>query len=273
MLILAATPIGNIEDASPRLRRVLAEADAVFAEDTRHARKLLTRLEIDRPTASFHDHSGESGLHGIGKLLDEGRTVVYISDAGMPGINDPGYELVRLARDRDAEVDVIPGPCAAINALVLSGLPTHHFCFLGFFPTTVEKRAAMIERLRLLNMTAVFFEGPSRIVHALEWLSETIPQTQIAVCRELTKRHQQVLCGTPGEVREALEMVKGEFCLVIGPVRESSNNADIGSRYKALLDRGESPTRAVKQLSKELRLPKREVYAMVHDIYKNDDSS
>jgi len=272
VLILAATPIGNSEDASPRLRRTLQQADRVFAEDTRKARKLFARLDIDRPVHSFHDHSGQAELDKIAALLQEGSTLVYISDAGMPGINDPGYELVRLARAHDIEVDVIPGPCAAVNALVLSGLPTHAYCFLGFFPTTPQKRAQMLERLRRLDMTAVFFEGVSRILASLDWLAEQIPNTEIAVCREMTKLHQQVLRGAPAQVRAGLEMVKGEFVLVIAPIREAPIETDMATRYEKLLAEGETPARAIKAMARELRLPKREIYARIHNDGENASS-
>lgn len=265
MLILAATPIGNIEDASPRLVRVLRESDLVFAEDTRRAGKLFEYLKVDRTARSFHDHSGEAGLERIAGELTAGKSVVYISDAGMPGINDPGYELVQLARRLDVDVDVIPGPSAVINALVLSGLPTHQFCFMGFFPVGPEKRRTMLDRLQQIALTAVFFEGPSRIESALAFLEEHIPTTPVAVCRELTKIHQQVIQGTPAEVRAKLEMVKGEFCLVVAPIEERQGTSPL-ERYQQLLDAGNPPARAVKQLSKELRLPKREVYALVHGL-------
>jgi len=259
MLILAATPIGNVADASPRLQQVLREADTVFAEDTRHAARLLQRLGIDRSTRAFHDHSEAHVLDRIGQTLTAGKTVVYISDAGMPGINDPGYELVRLARERDVPVDVVPGPSAVINALVLSGLPSHEFCFLGFFPTTPVKRARMLDRLEAMQMTAVFFEGPSRIVSALEWLTAHAPDTEIAVCREMTKLHQEVLTGTPASVAKALEMVKGEFCLVIGPVARSGDTDDLEGRFEALLAQGERPSKAIRLLAKETGLSKRAI--------------
>jgi len=270
VLILAATPIGNTEDASPRLQRMLREARHIFAEDTRHAAKLLARLGIDRPTSAFHDHSERSVLDRIGRLLEAGDTLLYISDAGMPGINDPGFELVRLARALDVAVDVIPGPCAPVNALVLSGLPCHEFCFLGFFPTTTVKRVQMIDRLRGLAMTAVFFEGPSRIAHSLAFLAEHVPEAEIAVCREMTKLHQEVLRGTPAHVIEALEMIKGELCLVIGPLEEDVVEVDPRERYARLIERGEKPSRAVKIVAAELGLPKREAYARIHGTEEDE---
>lgn len=263
MLILAATPIGNLEDASPRLKRVLEEADHLYTEDTRQSGKLLKHLEINRRLSSFHEHSGPAILQRIGRQLDEGETVAYISDAGMPGVSDPGFELVRLAQEKDVAVDVIPGPSAVINALVLSGLPNHAFCFLGFFPSTKEQRKAMLSRLEQIAMTAVFFEGPSRIEHSLGFLQEAAPQVQVAVCREMTKLHQEVLRGTPEEVLQSLETVKGEFALVIGPVEKVADQRDPKTLYLELLEEGHAPTAAVKLLAKDLKMPKREIYKMV----------
>ena len=264
MLILAATPIGNLEDVSQRLKDILASADSVFAEDTRHSRKLLAHLGISRRLRSFHEFSGDGDRNRIAELLKKNHDVVYISDAGMPGISDPGHDLVRLALDLGVDVDVIPGPCAVINALVLSGLPSHAFCFLGFFPTTREKRAAIVEKLVQLQMTAIFFEAPSRIEHTLAFLDEVLNATDIAVCRELTKIHQQVLRGKPRVVGEALKTLKGEFVLVIGPVEIAAEIPDLPGRYQQLLAAGHTPARAIKMLAGEARLPKREVYRLIH---------
>ncbi len=259
MLILAATPIGNLEDASPRLARALAEADFVFAEDTRQTRKLLNRLGLDRPLHSFHEHSQAPALAGIGELLAQGRRVVYVSDAGSPGVSDPGYELTRLALSQGAPVDVIPGPSAVIVALLLSGLPCHEFCFLGFFPVKPERRRATLERLALLSMTAVFFEAPTRIESALDFLAEAAPQTPIAVCREMTKLHQETLRGKPAEVRAALKTVKGEFTLAIGPLTKVEPKALLSDRYRTLRAQGLSHGGAVKQLAQEHRRSKRDI--------------
>ena len=264
MLVLAATPIGNLGDASPRLAQTIAAADWVFAEDTRQSQKLLHHLGIDKPLHAFHEHSGADALNGIRHLLTDDKNVVYISDAGMPGINDPGFELVRLAQSLGVSVDVIPGPSAVINALVLSGLPCHEFCFLGFFPHKSEKQKLLLNKLVALQMTAVFFEGPSRILATLAFLKEQLPQTPVALCREMTKVHQQVLQGKPEEVLSALTVTKGEFTLIIGAVTQVRKPIKIPQRYAELLDQGMLPSRATKQVAQEFRMPKREVYRLVH---------
>ncbi len=263
MLILAATPIGNLEDISFRLKRTLQEAENLYAEDTRQSGKLLKHLEIERKISSFHEHSPPAVLSQISRKLEAGETVAYISDAGMPGISDPGFELVRVAQNLDVEIDVIPGPSAVVNALILSGLPNHAFCFLGFFPTTLEKRKAMIDRLAVLDMTAVFFEGPTRIEKTLSFLNSACPETPVAICREMTKLHQEVLRGRPQEVLERLTS-RGEFALVIGPIVRNEKAADPIARYGELLEEGHPPTAAVKILAREMKIPKREVYKIVN---------
>lgn len=260
MLILAATPIGNLEDGSPRLKRVLEEADRVFAEDTRHSRKLLQHWGIGRGLEAFHEHSDGRAVGHVRACLQRGETIVYISDAGMPGISDPGYELVRMAYELGVEVDVIPGPSAVINALVLSGLPSHQFSFLGFFPVKEEARIKMLARLAELAMTTLFFESPNRIREVLTLVDQTYPNLQVALCRELTKRHQEVLRGTAAEVLSAMAMDKGEMVLVFAPVEEEPQDFDLESRYRALLEEGHSPSQSVKQLAKSLRVSKRELY-------------
>ncbi len=263
MLILAATPIGNLDDSSHRLREALLKADHIFVEDTRRASILFKHLGVHGKPRSFHEHSPASVLAHIGGLLQQGRAVVYISDAGMPGINDPGYELVRLAIEQDVEIDVLPGPCAAINALVLSGLPAHEFCFLGFFPAKTEKRKSLLNKLARIGMTTIFFEAPSRIRHTLSFLNSSLPEIPIALCREMTKRHQQILRGTPKQVAEMLQVAKGELVLVVGPVSQLSEQPDIRERYQALLAEGNSPAQSAKILAAEYRMPKREVYRLV----------
>lgn len=259
MLILAATPIGNLQDISPRLARTLERARHIYAEDTRHSQKLLNHLGLSRRLESFHEHSPKETLQRIGALLQRGDSVVYLTDAGMPGVSDPGYELVRLAHRLDMAVDVLPGPSAVMNALVLSGLPCHEFCFLGFFPEKPGRARALLERLSVLRMTTIFFEAPSRISFTLALLQNHLPGVQIALCREMTKVHQQVLRGNPGEVAAALSAAKGEMALVIGPVLQAPAKIDIQSRYLQLLAEGQSPSRSVRSLAREHRLSKREI--------------
>lgn len=269
MLILAATPIGNLGDCSQRLLHALGEADFVYAEDTRHARKLLTHFGIKRSLHSYHDHSPPGVQNHIQRLLEEGRSVVYISDAGTPLVNDPGFELVQMAIKAGITVDHLPGPAAPINALVLSGIPSHEFCFLGFFPTKKSKQEALLKRLPALAMTTMFFEAPSRIRRTLTFLNLHLPNTTMALCRELTKRHQQVLRGTPAEVLAGLEVEKGEIVLVLAPVHEQASPFTLEEREEMLRKEGVKPNQIAKILSNEFKKPKREIY---QQLLKNTPS-
>ena len=261
LLTLAATPIGNLDDCSTRLRLQLASADLVYAEDTRHARKLLSHLAITKRLRSFHDHSPPSVLQQIGGFLEAGKHILYISDAGTPVLNDPGYELVQLAIRLNVEVDHLPGPCAAINALVLSGLPADAFCFLGFFPSKPSKKEALLQQLPQLNMTAIFFESPQRIRHTLSFLEERLGKVPMALCRELTKRHQQILRGTAKEINSALKVEKGEMVLVIGKADQVGHSLTLEEREVQLRESGMKPNQIAKALAGEFRIPKREIYA------------
>lgn len=263
-LILAGTPIGNLSDASPRLGECLARAHAVFAEDTRKTRKLLTHFQISRPLQSFHEHSGPGTRDRIERHLRHGETVLFVSDAGMPGVSDPGYELVTLALNAGAEVDVVPGPCAVINALLLSGLPTHAFAFLGFFPRTQSGRESLLNRLPKLNMTTVHFESPQRIRSTVEMLCHTIPQTPIAVCREMTKLHQQTLRGLPHDLCHQLKSPKGEFVLVIAPVKQLGPGKGLQQQFDEMLRNGMSQRQAIKRLSQDCGLKKRDLLQQIH---------
>lgn len=258
-LILGATPIGNLQDVSRRLADAIASADTIFAEDTRHTQKLLNHLGIKRTMQSFHEHSPSTKLDDVADLLDQGQTLLYLSDAGTPGISDPGFELVRLAYAQHAQVDALPGPSAILVALVLSGLPTDRFAFLGFFPRKHAQRLKLLESLPLLGMTTIHFESPQRIIHTLDFLNETIPRTSIALCRELTKIHQEVLRGTPGQVRQSLTTTKGEMVLVIDAVTQLHARTDLSQTYQQLIASGATHNQAVKTLSQQFGLSKREI--------------
>jgi 16S rRNA (cytidine1402-2'-O)-methyltransferase len=218
-LIIVATPIGNLEDLSPRAARALTEADLVASEDTRRTGRLLAHLGLKRPLISLHEHNERQRLPHLLAWLREGHRIALVSDAGTPLLSDPGYLLVREAIREDIEVDAIPGPSAVIDALVLSGLPPHPYTFGGFPPPKTGKRRRFFERFRALEHTLVFFESPHRLLASLADLQETLGNRSVAVCRELTKLHQEVLRGDLQQVRAALERrsaLKGEFTLVVG---------------------------------------------------------
>lgn len=224
MLWLAATPIGNLGDASPRLREALASADAIAAEDTRHTAQLLRLLEIEtRPELiALHDHNERDRADMIVQRA-ESEEILLVSDAGMPTVSDPGFRVVQLAAERGVTVSAIPGPSAVITALAVAGLPTDRFTFEGFLPRKAGDRARTLRELATERRTLVFFEAPSRIADSLAALAEAFgPDRSAAVCRELTKLHEEVKRGTLAELTKwAAEGVRGEIVLVVAGAPES----------------------------------------------------
>lgn len=215
-LILVPTPIGNLGDLTDRAKEALAQADLVACEDTRRTGKLLAHLELDKPLLRFDDHSGAGAFERLGLELTSSRTVAYCSDAGMPGINDPGFEIARAARAAGAKVTVLPGASAVLLAVVASGLPTHAFSFWGYLPNRGEPRRTMLKRLGTEEETVVVFETPHRIHETLADLNALLPDREIALGRELTKLHETWYRGTPAQVIAELGREdRGEMVLVL----------------------------------------------------------
>jgi 16S rRNA (cytidine1402-2'-O)-methyltransferase len=217
-LYLVATPIGNVEDLSPRAQRILGAVDLIAAEDTRHTQGLLTRFAIRRPLVSYHDHNKDGRTPEVIRKLLDGASVAIVSDAGSPGISDPAFTLVRAAVEAGVPVVPIPGPSSALCALEISGLPTDRFAFEGFLPRRASRRRRRIEELRADPRTLIFFESPHRLKHALRDLSETLGERPASLSRELTKKFEETRRGT---LRALLEWVeaetpRGEFVLVVG---------------------------------------------------------
>ena len=217
-LVLVATPIGNLEDVSARALRVLREADLVAAEDTRHTRKLLSHYGIPAQVVSLHEHNERARAASLIERVLAGQGVALVTDAGSPGIADPGYPVVRAAVAAGVRVESIPGPSAVITALQVSGLPTDAFLFAGFLPPKGAARRRRLEELSAQRETVVVFESPHRIDKCLEDLEAVWGERPIALARELTKLHEQVLRGSAREVRAALraDWKRGEMVLVLG---------------------------------------------------------
>ena len=221
-LIVVATPIGNLEDLSSRTAQVLREVDLVACEDTRRTGRLLAHLGIKRPLVSLHEHNERQRLPRLIAAMQDGQRVALASDAGTPLLSDPGFVLVREAIREGIEIDAIPGPSAVIDALILSGLPPHPFTFAGFPPPKKGKRRRFFERFEALDHTLVFFESPHRLLASLDDLREVLGNRPVAIGRELTKLHQEILRGDLQEVRQQLSerpALKGEFTLVVGAER------------------------------------------------------
>lgn len=218
MLYLVTTPIGNLEDMTARAIRVLKEVDLIAAEDTRNSRKLLTHFDIHTPMTSYHNNNRFDKGRELTEKLIAGVNIAVITDAGMPGISDPGEELVRMALEAGVEVTAVPGACACVTALTMSGLPTRRFCFEAFLPTEKKERAEILAELARETRTIVLYEAPHRLAKTLAELAEAIdPQRQVRVLRELTKKHEDRYCGTLTEAAAYYteNEPKGECVIVI----------------------------------------------------------
>lgn len=219
-LSIVATPIGNLEDITLRALRTLKEADLVLCEDTRVTKKLLSHFGITTQTLSYHEHSGDAKLQKIFGMLGEGRHVAFVTDAGTPGVSDPGGKLVHMARERfgdDVKIEAIPGPSALAAALSVAGLRSQQFVFYAFLPHKKGRETAL-RTIALDPRAAVFFESTHRILKAVESLTALMPERRIAVCKELSKTFEAVFVGTPARVLEQLKQPgkdRGEFVVVV----------------------------------------------------------
>jgi 16S rRNA (cytidine1402-2'-O)-methyltransferase len=222
-LYLVGTPIGNVEDLSPRARKILGAVDLIAAEDTRHTRALLSRFDIHQPLVSYHDHNKESRTPELIARLREGASVAIVSDAGSPGISDPAFTLVRAAVSAEAPVVPIPGPSSALCALEVSGLPTDRFAFEGFLPRRSGRRRGRIEELRGEPRTIIFFESPHRLKAAIRDLLDVLGDRPASISRELTKKFEETRRGTLASLLEWVEAKppRGEFVLVVAGSRRA----------------------------------------------------
>ena len=273
-LYICPTPIGNLEDITYRTLRVLNEVDLIAAEDTRHSVKLLNHFEISKPLTSYFEHNKDSkGIYLINKLL-EGENIALISDAGMPGISDPGEDLIKLAIENNIEVDVLPGATAFVVALVGSGMNTHKFAFEGFLDRDKKLRRNRLEELKEEERTMIFYESPHRLKDTLKDMLKILGNREISVNRELTKKYQEV-------IREDIETVinifnekdvKGEFVLIVDGFKGEKTLANDYSNLneteyvEALLENGMSKKDAIKVVCKERKLKKDVVYKQVLDL-------
>ncbi len=275
ILYIVATPIGNLEDITLRALRILKEVDLIAAEDTRHTRKLLAKYDIHTPLTSYHDHNKEEKAPVLVARLLEGRHIALVSDAGTPGISDPGYFLINLALDQKITVTPVPGPVAAIAALSISGLPTDSFVFEGFLPS---KHTARMKRLRELlpeQRTIILYEAPHRIIPALRDMRETLGDRRAVVTRELTKMHEEAVRGPLSVVIKHFETrsIKGEFTIILNGASPGSSRQDIDpAEYlkNLMLHQGLSKKEAVATTAKDLGIPKKIVYETSLKIQQED---
>lgn len=272
MLILAGAPIGRAEDASPRLREALGNADVIAAEDTRRLKRLVADLgvTVTGRVVSYYDANESRRAEELVEALTQGETVLVITDAGMPGVSDPGYRLTRLAVEAGVPVTVLPGPSAVTTALVVSGLPSDRFCFEGFPPRKPGERAKRFASLADEERTMVFFEAPHRLRACLEAMVAAFgAQREAAVCRELTKTYEEVRRGTLAELAAwAAGEVKGEITLVVAGRERDAAPADMAELVDEVARReasGMSRKHAIVEVAKSAGIPKRELYDAVHN--------
>ena len=267
MLYLVPTPIGNLGDISIRCRETLEQADFIAAEDTRVTLKLLNHLGIKKSLVSYYEHNKAAKGNVILDRILAGETCALVSDAGSPAISDPGEDLVKQCAEAGVTVCAIPGPCAVITALSISGQSTGRFCFEGFLSTAKKSRREHLEDLVNETRTMIFYEAPHKLLSTLEDMAEVFGGDRpISLCRELTKLHEEVVRTTLADaiIKYKEQPPKGEFVLVIAgapeQVKETATADDAAARVKALMDTGISRQDAIKQTAKELNLPKNAVY-------------
>lgn len=269
-LYVVGTPIGNLDDMSPRAIEALKEADFIAAEDTRVTLKLLNRFEIKKPMISYYEHNIRERGQYITDRIVGGESCAVVSDAGMPCISDPGEDLVRLCAERGIEVRVIPGPSACVSALAISGLPTSRFCFEGFLSTARRSRAERLNELKNEQRTMIFYEAPHKLLNTLKDMAEVFGgDRRLSITRELTKIHEQVIRTT---LAQAVELYsekppKGEFALVIEGAQKPTEIAlsldEVVELAKSRVAKGEKATEIARELAKEYGFGKSQIYAEI----------
>jgi 16S rRNA (cytidine1402-2'-O)-methyltransferase len=277
-LYLVATPIGNLEDVTLRALRILRAVRRIAAEDTRRTRKLLDHYDIHRPLVSYHEHNERTRSSELIQVLLAGEDVALVSDAGMPGISDPGYRIVQMAIEEGVPVCAIPGPSAVMTALSVSGLPMHRFSFFGFFPRSSGGRLRLFEDIQKDPNTLIFYESPRRVLKTLEDMLEILGDRTAAICRELTKLHEEVIRGRISEVLEAIRgrELKGEVCILVTgweALTLTPESPRLLQELKEILERdGSGLKEAVRKVAGVYGVSKRELYqvALANNVDKED---
>ncbi|MEE1191332.1 MAG: 16S rRNA (cytidine(1402)-2'-O)-methyltransferase [Blautia sp.] len=271
MLYLCATPIGNLEDITYRVLRILKEVDLIAAEDTRNSIKLLNHFEIKTPMTSYHEYNKYEKGRYLVEQMQEGKNIALITDAGTPGISDPGEELVAMCYEAGIPVTSLPGPAACITALTISGLPTRRFAFEAFLPSDKKERAVILEELKRETRTIILYEAPHRLVKTLEELSENLGDRKISLCRELTKKHETVFRGS---LLEAVSWYKenppkGECVMVLEgrsreemeqEARQQWEDMPLEAHMEHYMSQGIDKKEAMKLVAKDRGISKRDVY-------------
>lgn len=267
-LYIVATPIGNLEDITLRAIRILKEVDIIAAEDTRHTLKLLNHLEISKPLISYHRHNEEIKTEELINKLLEGKNIAIVSDAGTPVISDPGGEIVKEAIKNNIKVTPIPGACAAITALIASGMDAKEFTFIGFLPQNKKNRKEKLEQIQNEERTTILYEAPHKLLQTLEDLKSYIENRKIVLARELTKIHEEYKTGTIEELEAQMKEPKGEYVILIDKAektqneiqKEELNNLSIEEHYNYYEKIGLNKKEIIKQIAKDRDVSKNEIY-------------
>lgn len=270
-LYLCATPIGNLEDITFRVLRILKEVDLIGAEDTRHSIRLLNHFEINTPMTSYHEYNKVEKAQKLVKMMQEGKNIALITDAGTPGISDPGEELVRQCFEAGIEVSSVPGPAACITALTMSGLSTRRFAFEAFLPRDKKERQQILSELQEESRTMIIYEAPHHLLETLKELKEVVGNRRVTLCRELTKKYEEANQSTLDDLigKYENEEIKGECVLVIEGKSLKEKKEEIREEWKMLsvtehmeyyLKQGVEKKDAMKQVAKDRGVSKREIY-------------
>lgn len=271
-LYLCATPIGNLEDITMRVLRTLKEVDLIAAEDTRNSIRLLNHFDIKTPMTSYHEYNRIEKAHVLIDKMREGKNVALITDAGTPGISDPGEDLVRLCQEAGIEVTSLPGACACVTALTISGLPTRRFCFEAFLPQEKKEKQQILEELQTETRTVILYEAPHRLVRTLQELQDALGDRRVTICRELTKKHETVFVTTLSEaiVHYQMQEPRGECVIVMEgrsrdemqqEARQQWEQMSIPEHVAYYENQGQSRKDAMKLAAKDRGISKREIYA------------
>ena len=270
VLYLVATPIGNLDDITLRAIKVLKEVDLIAAEDTRHTLKLLNHLDISKPMVSYHRHNEEFRCEYLIKELKEGKNIALVSDAGTPGISDPGEEIVKECIVKDIKIVPIPGACAMINALICSGINTKEFCFYGFLPLNKKNRKEKLEEIKYINKTIILYEAPHKTTNTLEDLKKILDKDRkIVLAREITKIHEEFIRENIDEIISKIDNLKGEMVLIIEGNYEKKENSlcelSIEEHYKYYKEQGLEKKEIIKKIAKDRNVNKNEIYKLFID--------
>ena len=265
-LYLVATPIGNLEDITLRAIRILKEVDFIAAEDTRHSLKLLNHLDISKPLISYHRHNEDIKSELLIEKLLDNKNIALITDAGTPGISDPGEEIVKQCINNNIKVVPIPGACAFVNALICSGLDTTEFTFIGFLPLNKKNRKEKLDKIKACTATTILYEAPHKLISTLKDLSNILDNRKIVLAKELTKIHEEFFCGTASELLDKIEHPKGEFVILIEKASKKTddssfiNSLSLEEHYNYYESQGLSKNEIIKKIAKDRNVNKNEIY-------------